>query len=66
MRGLLIVVVVAHGSVVSVHGLSCSAARGLFPGQGSTPHWHGGFLSTVPPGKSPVIFKVLAIVFSTF
>ena len=27
------------GSVVSVHGLTCSAACGIFPDQGSSPHW---------------------------
>ena len=50
VRGLLIVVaslVAEHGlrsagSVVVAHGLSCSAACGIFPGQGSNPcplHW---------------------------
>ena len=31
------------GSVIVAHGLSCSAARGIFPDQGSNPcplHWH--------------------------
>ena len=30
---------------VAVHGLSCSAARGIFPGRGSNPcllHWEAG------------------------
>ena len=56
------------GSVVVAHGPSCSAACGIFPDQGSHPcplHWQadsqplrhqgspaGGFLTTVPPGKS--------------
>ena len=50
VRGLLIVVaslVAEHGlrsagSVVVAHGLSCSAACGIFPDQGSNPcplHW---------------------------
>ena len=33
------------GPVVEVHGLSCSAARGIFPGRGSNPcllHWEAG------------------------
>ena len=38
------------GSVVVAHGPSCSAACGIFPDQGSNP-WHGGFLTTAPPGK---------------
>ena len=59
-------VVVAHGlqstgSVVVAHGLSCSAAWGIFPDQGSNPcppALAGGFLTTVPPEKSPrIIFK---------
>ena len=41
-----------------VHGLSCSAACGTFLDQGSNP-WSpalaGGFLTTAPPGKSPVL-----------
>ena len=40
------------GSVVVVHGLSCSRARGVFPGQGWNPCLAGGFLSAAPPGKS--------------
>ena len=38
-----------------VHGLSCSAACGIFPDQGSNPMFpalSGGFLTTAPPGKS--------------
>ena len=38
-----------------VHGLSCSAACGIFPDQGSnpvSPALVGGFLTIVPPGKS--------------
>ena len=37
------------------HGLSCSAACGIFPDQGSNPcppALAGGFLTTGPPGKS--------------
>ena len=33
------------GPVVEVHGLSCSTAHGIFPGQGSNPrllHWEAG------------------------
>ena len=52
------------GSIVVAHRLSCSAACGIFLDQGSNPcplHWQadsfffflaGGFLTTVPPGKS--------------
>ena len=43
------------GSVVVAHGPSCSAACGIFPDQGSNPcppALAGGFLTTVPPGKS--------------
>ena len=37
------------------HGLSCSAACGLLPDQEPmSPALAGGFLTTVPPGKSPV------------
>ena len=42
------------GSVVVAHGLSCSAACGIFLGQGSnpcSPALAGGFLSNVPPRK---------------
>ena len=38
------------------HGLSCSAACGIFPGPGIEPMslaLAGGFLTTVPPGKPP-------------
>ena len=41
------------GSVGVTHGLSCSAACGIFPDQGLNP-----FLTTVPPGKSLKDFKV--------
>ena len=37
-----------------VRGLSGSAARGIFPDQGSKPfplHWQADFLSTAPAGK---------------
>ena len=42
------------GSVVVAHGLSCSAACGIFPDQGLNPcpALAGGFLTTAPPGKS--------------
>ena len=42
------------GSGAVVHGLSCSAACGIFLDQGSNPcplHWHLGFLSTEPAGE---------------
>ena len=45
------------GSALVAHGLSCSTACGIFPDQGSNPcppALAGGFLTTVPPGKSPV------------
>ena len=48
-------------SVVMVHGLSCSAAYGIFPDQGSnplSPVLSGRFLSTMPPGKSPIFVIV--------
>ena len=41
------------------HGLSCSTACGIFPDQGSDPcppALAGGFLTTVPPGKSLMMF----------
>ena len=44
------------GSVVVAHGLSCSAACGIFPDQGSNPcplHWQADSLTTAPPGKPP-------------
>ena len=34
------------------HGLSCSAARGIF--ETVSPALAGGFLTTVPPGKSQI------------
>ena len=41
------------GSVVAVHGLSCSAACGIFPHQGSNQCLLKGiFFITKPPGKS--------------
>ena len=46
------------GSVVVVHELSCSMACEIFPDQGSepvSPALAGGFLTTVPPGKSSVL-----------
>ena len=46
----------SSGPVVEAHGLSCSTAHGIFPGQGSNPcllHW-GGFLTAEPQGKSPL------------
>ena len=57
-------VVVAHRlqsavSVVVAHRLSCSVACGIFPDQGSNlwfPALAGGFLTTAPPGKSPILF----------
>ena len=46
--------------MVVVHGLSCSAARGILPDQGSNP-WSpalaGGFFTTGPPGKPPFDFN---------
>ena len=47
------------GSVVEVHGLSCSAARGLFPDQGSNPrllHWQAASLPSSHEG-SPGLFN---------
>ena len=44
-----------HGLGNWVHGLSCSAACGIFPDQGSNPCppvLAGGFSTTGPPGKS--------------
>ena len=43
------------GLVVLVHGLSCSAACGVFPDQGLNrcpPAFQGRFISAGPPGKS--------------
>ena len=43
------------GSVIVVHGLSCSEACGIFPDRGSNPcppALAGGLLTTGPPGKS--------------
>ena len=39
--------------MVVAHGLSCSAACGIFLGQGSNLHWQAGFFTTEPPGKPP-------------
>ena len=42
------------GSVIVAHRLSCSAACGIFLGQGSNLcplHWQGRFLTAGPPGK---------------
>ena len=58
-------VVVAYGlqsagSVVVVHGLSCSVACGIFPRPGfksMSPALAGGFLTIAPPGKSERYFK---------
>ena len=47
------------GSVVVAHGLTGSAACGIFPEQGSnptSPASAGRFLSTVPSGKSRIVF----------
>ena len=66
VRGLLIAVVSlccgaralgATASVVVAHGVSCSVACGMWdlPGPGLkpvSPALAGGFLTTVPPGKS--------------
>lgn len=47
-RGLL-----STGSVVAVLGLSCSSACGIIPGiEPMSAAFAGGFVSTVPPGKS--------------
>ena len=56
-------VVVAHGlqsadSAVVVHGLSCSAACGIFLDQSSNPcppALADRFLTSVPPGKPPIL-----------
>ena len=48
------------GSVVVAHGLSCSAACGIFPDQGSNPcppALAGRFSTTAPPGKPGRRFK---------
>ena len=47
------------GSIVVVHGLSCSAVCGIFLGQGVepvSPALTSGFFTTEPPGKSPYCF----------
>ena len=47
------------GSVVAVHGLSCPTACGILvprPGiEPASPALEGGFLTTGPPGKSPLL-----------
>ena len=43
-------------SIVTVHGLSCSAACGIFPDQGSSLALAGGFFTTEPQGGSPDVF----------
>ena len=43
-------------SIITVHGLSCSATCGIFPDQGSSPALAGGFFTTEPPGRSPDVF----------
>ena len=48
-HGLQASAVAAVGSVVGARGLSCSVARGIFPGQGpkpTSPPWTAGFLPT--------------------
>ena len=45
----------ARVSIVVAHGLSCSAAYGIFPDQGSNPcllHWQADSFNTEQPGKS--------------
>ena len=47
------------GTVVVVHGLSCSVACGIFPEPGlepMSPALAGRFLTTAPPGKSPAFY----------
>ena len=46
------------GSVVAVHRLSCSTARGIFPDQGSNlaSALAGGFFTTEPPEKTLNLF----------
>ena len=47
-----------------VHGLSCSAACGIFPDQGSNPcplHWDHGVLTTALPGKSQALLMFYAV-----
>ena len=44
------------------HGLSCSAACGILPDQGSTPcSLPGRFLTPGPPGTSYIIFWILHV-----
>ena len=55
-KGPWAAVVVAKGSVVVAHGLSCPVACGISPDQGSNlcPHPSaGGFLTTEPTGEVP-------------
>ena len=51
------------------HGVSCSAACGILPDQGSNPcplHWLGGFLTTAPRGKSLHLFLIFMECFILF
>jgi len=51
------------GSVVAVHGLSCSAACGIFPDWGSNPcllHWQVDYLP-LSHQESPFIFSFLKV-----
>ena len=52
------------GSVVVAHGLSCSAAYGIFPDQGSSPHplhWQVNSQSLDHQGSSISIFEVMIL-----
>ena len=54
------------GSVVVVHGISCSTACGIFPDQGLNLcplHWQAEFLTTAPPGKTFSRFFFLIFLF---
>ena len=56
--------VVHKGSVFVAHGLSCSAARGIFPDQGLNPrllHWQAGSLPLSHQG-SPICLAPLLLV----
>ena len=59
-QGLLFVAVhvllIVVASLVVAHGLSCSAAWGIFPDQlePMSPALAGGFLTTAPPGKPSI------------
>ena len=57
------------GSVIVAHGPSCSAARGIFPGQGSnlSPALAGRFSTTAPPGKPySCVLRILYIFWVQF